>query len=122
MSESTTNTNRKPVNPKRAENIAKAQAHWSKGQDRKEANRIKREEAAAIRSPQEQIKRLDSRLGIGVGAEKERARLAAKIAAEKSEKASQTSEAPSKRRKLTEAQRAAKEAQRAANLAAHAAQ
>lgn len=34
-----------------------------------------RQEAAAQREPQEQLRRLDERLGVGVGAKKERARL-----------------------------------------------
>ncbi|MBI2109284.1 MAG: hypothetical protein HYT93_03890 [Parcubacteria group bacterium] len=39
----------------------------------------KRNEAAANRSPCEQIRRLDERLGSGIGAKKERARLGALV-------------------------------------------
>jgi hypothetical protein len=44
-----------------------------------------REEAARNRTPQEQLKRLDSLLGPGQGAVKERARIARKIKAAKKE-------------------------------------
>ena len=40
-----------------------------------------RETAAAGRTPQAQLARLDARLGVGAGAQRERARLAARIAA-----------------------------------------
>lgn len=62
----------------REENIARARRHmearWERSAEIFEANR----ESQSQRSPQTQLKRLDRRLGTGVGAKKERAKLAKK--------------------------------------------
>lgn len=46
----------------------------------------KKKEAVEKRTPQEQIKALDARLGVGIGAKRERARLTAKIEASEKRK------------------------------------
>ena len=56
---------------------------WQQARDARQADKVKREQerisAAAKRSPQEQIKRLDFTLGPGKGAVRERKRLNAML-------------------------------------------
>lgn len=56
-------------------------ARWDARQKAKQLGEMERIAAAAHRSPQDQLKRLDQILGVGVGAARERARLTAKIQA-----------------------------------------
>jgi hypothetical protein len=61
-----------------AENYASREAREAR-MSAKARNAQKRIEAAVKRSPSDQLRRLDQRLGAGVGAENERARLTARI-------------------------------------------
>jgi len=47
--------------------------------DQRRSDALQRTEERAQRSPQEQIRRLDELLGVGVGAQRERARLARQV-------------------------------------------
>ena len=62
-----------PVNPA---NVAKARAEWDDRKDDQAVQRESRIEAAASRTPAQQLRRLNERLGAGVGAKRERAKLA----------------------------------------------
>lgn len=59
-----------------------AQAYWQEKQAAKLATLKDNQEARAKRTPQQQLDLLDAKLGEGVGAKKERARLLKKIAKE----------------------------------------
>ncbi len=59
---------------------------WEANQFEKKRSSKERQEVADKRTPQEQIRRLDSMFGEGVGAVKERAKLARKIAASQNNK------------------------------------
>ena len=58
---------------------ARAQTEWDERKRSKEEARIVRQEARASRTDEQQLARLDKLLGPGVGAKKERARLAKRI-------------------------------------------
>jgi len=64
---------------KRAANIAEHRRKWRERRAAKAERLNARQEAAAKRTPQEQLKRLDMMFGKGKGATKERAKLAARI-------------------------------------------
>lgn len=69
---------RHPTNKEHYESVRRWQDEHSK-----EAKQVRAEvvaEEAAKRTPQEQLARLDAKLGVGVGAKKERARLMRRIA------------------------------------------
>lgn len=74
-------------NPERARNIALTrQRRLERQADKLERVEVNQAEAAQ-RSPEEQLRRLDARLGAGVGAVRERAKLHAQIAARQTAKA-----------------------------------
>jgi hypothetical protein len=54
-------------------------ARWDERQKQKQLGEMERTARAIHRTPQEQLARLDQRNGVGVGARKERARLAQKM-------------------------------------------
>jgi hypothetical protein len=69
---------RYPTSQQHLEAQAAKQARW----DGQAEDSQEREEAARARTPQEQLKRLDTLLGKGLGAKRERKRLRAKVQGE----------------------------------------
>ena len=132
MSESTVKHAGRREPPDRRKNasmpgVRKAKDHHDREQATKLADREDRIAMAQDRSPQEQLARLDTRLGAGLGATRERARLATRIAAQAaSQSVGEGATAPAARVKLTAeekaARKSAKEVARATALAAHNAQ
>lgn len=107
--------------------VRKAKEYFDRERATKLADREDRIAMALDRSPADQLARLDRRLGAGLGASRERARLATQIAAQGgSQSVVEGATAPAVRRKLTPeekaARKSAKEVARAAALAAHNAQ
>ena len=66
----------KVADPARQARIEQHRREWRERMDAKRDGVTERAEARALRSCQQQLQYLDSRLGPGVGAKKERARLA----------------------------------------------
>ena len=108
--------------------ITKARKAWDQGQERKREGVSRRTADAQIRTPDEQLARLDRRLGAGSGASRERRRLEAAISSQRGSQrvveavTSATSaggrvqevkaavETPAKKPKLTKEQKLAKKA------------
>ena len=104
--------------------VRKAKEHYDRKRTAQLADREDRIALALDRSPQEQLARLDRRLGAGLGATRERAKLQARIAAQAaSQSVVEGATAPAAGVKLTAKERAAlkiaKEMQHASDLAAH---
>lgn len=64
---------RHPTNKEHYDSVERWQEQHSKAAKRARAKEMA--EARALRTPQEQLQRLDKLLGVGVGAKRERARL-----------------------------------------------
>jgi len=89
--------------------VRKAKEHFDREQATKLADREDRIAMALDRSPEEQLARLDRRLGAGSGATRERAKLKARIVAQGgSQSVVEGATAPAARVKLTAEQKAAR--------------